>query len=414
VPLSDGIFFVIQEHPEFELTGDSIPTTKVLSMRLSSTSPLKKPAVPTSIIELNTREAALPEKKVVSQTETQAKRRAELLFHTMDTVHAPKRLNNASECPHWVGSSAELISRIEDFGSIFRLDHRLSEEQGFPLLFQVEQTFADLFNFQVHFDHPKPYSGADSDNLFAALSAEELADVPGTGLISVFQFLDRFTQQSLCAEYGQVTISPVRLYLKEATWLLFNKFDIAVPLDEAMRHHHLKANLDIDSTLAAECDLLNCTDVDFISARMKNASEKFHHRAQYFALIMAQINDSTAAADSSPLFSPLPQSPSGKRGGPDLMHNLQSIKTRGLHSPAPLSPTAVPPKSDSATAFAQIQSMAASLKAQLPVHQLRIFFLLRYLRTRMLKQRTLYLLNFFRSIEKKVIFICLDVWFGCF
>jgi len=96
------------------------------------------------------------EKKAETQTETQAKRRAELLFHKMDTTRVPLRLQRSeysSQCPQWVSSSASLIEMIEEYSAMFQLDHNLSEEQGFPLLFQVEQTFADLFNFQVRFRH---------------------------------------------------------------------------------------------------------------------------------------------------------------------------------------------------------------------------------------------------------------------
>ncbi len=63
--------------------------------------------------------------------------------------------------------------------------------------------FSPLPTDQVHFAQPRPYAGADSDNLFAALSADELHDV---------------------AEFGAVTIMPVRLYLKEATWCVFDRF----------------------------------------------------------------------------------------------------------------------------------------------------------------------------------------------
>lgn len=105
----------------------------------------------------------------------------------------------------------------------------------------------------MHFDQPRPYSGADSDNLFAALSIDELADVSGShsvhvGMQTEYAILDRLILCLFvcltfdCTDYGQVTIMPVRLYLKEATWTLFNKFKSAHDNEEEVaRSHFIKA-----------------------------------------------------------------------------------------------------------------------------------------------------------------------------
>ena len=233
-------------------------------------------------------------------------------------------------------------------------------------------------------------------------------------------------------ESGQVTIMPVRLYLKEATWTLFNKLNVPRELDAVMRSNHLVSNHDMDAGLAAEIDLLESSDVDFVSARFKLVSEKFHHRIQYFATISAQMlsaggnhhASAPQAHDSSPASSPLPRSPTANASGIslssrrennqslDLSANLNLLKSQGPvlgitgHSGAGApAAAAVPQTSKSDAAFSSMQAVSsAALRAQLPVHQLRIFFLLRYLRTRMLKQRILYVLNYFRSIEKKVLY----------
>ncbi len=75
-----------------------------------------------------------------------------------------------------------------------------------PLPYRLLFFYFKCLRPQVHFAQPRPYAGADSDNLFASLSADELVDV---------------------AEYGAVTIMPVRLYLKEATWCVFDRFSSA-------------------------------------------------------------------------------------------------------------------------------------------------------------------------------------------
>jgi hypothetical protein len=96
-----------------------------------------------------------------------------------------------------VSSAHELAARIRELQGLFSIEPDLSFEQGYPLLTAVEQIFAILFNVQCVFSQPRPYAGADSENLFATFQADELANIP---------------------EYGHTPLMPIRLYLKESTY----------------------------------------------------------------------------------------------------------------------------------------------------------------------------------------------------
>jgi hypothetical protein len=102
-----------------------------------------------------------------------------------------------SSCPMHVSTALELAARIRELQGLFSIEQDLSFEQGYPLLTAVEQMFSILFNVQCVFSQPRPYSGADSENLFATFHADELANIP---------------------EYGQTPLMPIRLYLKESTY----------------------------------------------------------------------------------------------------------------------------------------------------------------------------------------------------
>ncbi len=81
-------------------------------------------------------------------------------------------------------------------------------------------------------------------------------------------------------------------------------------------------NYEIDANLSTECELLDSMDVDYVSARVKNLSEKFHFRVQYFATF--------EAAQSGIALSKQPQPHGHHSGGHhdtgkgiDLAQNLQ-------------------------------------------------------------------------------------------
>ncbi len=91
-------------------------------------------------------------------------------------------------------------------------------------------------------------------------------------------------------------------------------------------------NYEIDANLSTECELLDSMDVDYVSARVKNLSEKFHFRVQYFATF--------EAAQSGIGLSKQQHGHGGHHGGGhhdagkgiDLAQNLQVCGEAGQHS----------------------------------------------------------------------------------
>lgn len=280
------------------------------------------------------------------------RRKIELLKENEYTI--PEDINddnNYYDVPLFPINEADLdaaIHRVQKHGS---QTTKLNYEHGHPLLLHVLRLFPIVFEEQK------------KRRSFRDQGAEERDE----------------------SEQYQLT------FIAKANWIPFMKFDLNLDEANILQSERLHALSQIDVVLAAENAFVDSTDLTQVQARLKkmastyatSLTERKKTRLRDEGSIASNLYDITRALREADETSP-PSPKKSKSSKEEKEKKEDGQKDQNFRSGVTDAGGARPEYYD------------------LPIHKLHTLFTLRYLHVRSLKQRILCILNFFRSIERRL------------